>query len=311
MHQDTAARMKVGLILPLVEGEEGARSYGELRDFALHAEARGFDSLWLVDHLLFRAPEQPTRGFWECWTMLSALAAATERITLGTLVTCTSFRNPTLLAKMAADVDAISGGRLILGLGAGWYETEFKAFGFPFDHVVSRFDEALQIIVPLLREGAVDFRGQYYSAERCELRPPPLRKGGPPILIGSFKPRTMGLTARYADLWNTCWLGDATMLPERRAALEEACAAEGRDPASLAVTVGVMVAGPGHRRSSLDPSRALGGPSRVLSGSIEDVAAGLRTHQEQGVAHVICSLDPATITTVDWLADALPALAHG
>lgn len=310
MDQDTTARMKVGLILPLVEGDEGPMSFGELRDFALHAEARGFDSLWLVDHLLLRAPGQPTRGIWECWTMLAALAAATSRITLGTLVTCTAFRSPALLAKMAADVDAISGGRLILGLGAGWYEAEFTAFGFPFDHTVSRFDEALQIIVPLLREGAVDFRGQYYSAEGCELRPPPVRQGGPPILIGSFKPRTMRLTARYADLWNTCWLGDTSMLPERRAALDEACAAEGRDPASLPSTVGIMVAGPGNRRGSLDPGRALGGPSRVLSGPIEDVAAGLRAHQGQGVAHAICSLDPATTATVDWLADALPALAR-
>jgi probable F420-dependent oxidoreductase len=296
--------MKVGLVLPTAEGDEGIPSYAELRDYALRAEAGGFDSLWVVDHLLFRFPEQPTRGIWECWSVLTALAEATERIALGTLVTCTAFRNPALLAKMAASVDAISGGRLILGLGAGWHHPEFDAFGIPFDHTVSRFDEALQIIVPLLREGRVDFRGQYYRAEDCELRPPSHRPGGPPILIGAFKPRTLRLTARHADLWNTCWLGQPTLLPERRAELEAACAEEGRDPASVGVTVGVSVAAPGHGRAELDPAK-------VLAGTVDEVAEGLRTYQRQGVAHVICALEPATPAAVDWLGDVLASTREG
>lgn len=295
--------MQVGLVLPLGEDEHGTMSYPELRAFALRAEARGFDSLWLVDHLLFRFPEQPTRGIWECFSVLAAIAEATERITLGTLVACTAFRNPAVLAKQAASVDAISGGRLILGLGAGWHQPEFDAFGIPFDHTVSRFAEALQIIVPLLREGQVDFRGQYYRAEHCELRPGPVRPGGPPILVGAFKPRTLGLTARHADLWNTCWLGRPDLLPERRAALEAACAAEGRDPASLGVTVGVSVAGPGHTRADLDPRK-------VLAGSIVEVANGLRAYQAQGVRHVICAIEPDTLETIDWLAEALLAVRH-
>jgi len=296
----SAEAMQVGLVLPIAQGEQGVLSYPELRAYALRAEARGFDSLWLVDHLLFRFPEQPTRGIWECWSVLAALAEATERLTLGTFVACTAFRNPAVLAKQAASVDAISGGRLILGLGAGWHQPEFDAFGIPFDHTVSRFEEALAIIVPLLREGRVDFRGQFYRAEQCELRPGPGRPGGPPILIGAFKPRTLGLTARYADLWNTCWLGWPELLPDRRADLEAACAREGRDPASVGVTVGVSVAGPGHARTTLDRAK-------VLAGSVAEVADGLRAYQEQGVRHVICSLEPATLEAVDWLADAVAA----
>jgi alkanesulfonate monooxygenase SsuD/methylene tetrahydromethanopterin reductase-like flavin-dependent oxidoreductase (luciferase family) len=150
----------------------------------------------------------------------------------------------------------------------------------------------------------VDFRGQFYRAEQCELRPGPTRTGGPPILVGAFKPRTLGLTARHADLWNTCWLGRPDLLPERRAALETACAAEGRDPASLGVTVGVAVAGPGHTRTSLDPTK-------VLAGSIEELADGLRAYQAQGVRHVICALEPDTLETIDWLAEALVAVRQG
>jgi alkanesulfonate monooxygenase SsuD/methylene tetrahydromethanopterin reductase-like flavin-dependent oxidoreductase (luciferase family) len=125
---------------------------------------------------------------WEGWTMLSALAAATERVELGTLVTCSQFRNPALLAKMAVTVDEISGGRLTFGIGAGWNEPEFRAFGVPLDHRVGRFEEALQIIVPLLRDGHVDFEGQFYSARECELNPRGPRPSGPPILIGAMVP---------------------------------------------------------------------------------------------------------------------------
>jgi len=138
--------------------------WAELLAMAQTAEAVGFDSLWLADHLLMRfsLPDLEDRiiGAWDCWSLLAALAAGTERIALGTLVSCTGYRNPALLAKMADTIDEISGGRLILGLGAGWYEPEYRAFGYPYDHRVSRFAEALQIIVPLLRTGTVDVQGQ-------------------------------------------------------------------------------------------------------------------------------------------------------
>src|SRR5437773_5461448 len=187
---DAASRsrrpLEVGLNLPIVEGTLAGKTaaWADLLAFAQRAEALGFDSLWVPDHLLLTWEER-TRGTWECWSLLAALAAVTSRVELGPLVTCTAFRNPALLAKMADTVDEISGGRLIVGLGAGWNGPEDRAFGAQSDHRVDRFEEALQIIVPLLRMGHVDFEGKYYQARGCELRPRGPRPGGPPILIGA------------------------------------------------------------------------------------------------------------------------------
>ncbi len=295
--------MRIGVVMPIAEGDAigGAPSYAAIRALARQAEAAGFDSIWVYDHLLFRFPEQPIGGIWESWTLLAALAEATERVELGTIVLCVPFRNPAVLAKMADTLEEISGGRLILGLGAGWHQPEFNAFGIPFDHKVDRFEEALRIITPLLREGQVDFNGTYYSAPNCELRPRGPRPGGPEIMVASFQPRMLRLTARYADSWNTAWLGLPTKLAERRASLEAACAEESRDPATLAVTVGVSVhyAAPGQ---SLEKPPE---PDKALFGSAEEIAAGLRAYSEQGVAHVICSLEPATPESLEWLAEAL------
>jgi probable F420-dependent oxidoreductase len=295
--------MKIGVVLPIAEDEESRQTpgYREIRALALQAEAAGFDSLWIIDHLLFRFPDKPTLGVWEGWTLLTALAEATERIELGSLVLCTAFRNPAILAKMAATVDEVSGGRLILGLGAGWHQPEFDAFGLPFDHRVDRFEEALQIIIPLLRTGQVDFSGTYHRAPNCELRPRGPRPHGPPILVGAGRPRMLQLTARYADSWNTCWLGQPTALAEGRAALESACTAVGRDPQTLAVTVGVSVTytAPGETApTTLDPTK-------TLSGSVEEIAAALDAYARLGVAHITCALDPFNAESLAWLAQAL------
>lgn len=302
-------RMKIGLVLPIAENGETRETpgYHTIRDLALGGEAAGFDSLWVVDHLLFRFPDKPTEGIWEGWTLLSALAAVTTRVELGTLVLCTAFRNPALLAKMASTVEEISGGRLILGLGAGWHQPEFDAFGIPFDHKVDRFEEALEIIVPLLREGAVDMQGTYYQAPKCELRPRGPRAGGPPILIGAFKPRMLRLTAQYADAWNTCWLGDVSSLTERRAAVVEACAAAGRDPATIDITAGVAIATPQAVARAKEPLD----PAKVLSGTAEQVAASLRAYRDAGVAHVMCAVNPFNAETLGWMADVLHAYHAG
>lgn len=155
-HDTPARRMRLGVMPPLAEDAETRRGvrYGEIQTMAQAAEAVGFDSFWLADHLIYRYQDKPERGTWEAFTFLSAVAATTRRITLGPLVACTSFRNPALLAKMADSLDEISNGRFILGLGAGWHEPEYQAFGYPFDHRAARFDEALQVIVPLLRAGS-------------------------------------------------------------------------------------------------------------------------------------------------------------
>jgi probable F420-dependent oxidoreductase len=295
--------MHVGVILPMEEKPEVgyATAYAEIRDLALQAEALGFDSIWLYDHLLFRFPDRPATGIWEVWTLLSALAEATQRVTLGTLVLCTAFRNPALLAKMAATLDEISGGRLILGLGAGWHQPEFDAFGIPFDHRVDRFEEALQIIVPLLREGRVDVQGTYYQAPDCELRPRGPRPDGLPILVAASGPRMLRLTARYADSWNTAWLGQPTALAERRAALEAACAEVVREPSTLGLTVGVSV----HYADPAGSSECIPEPRRALSGSPAEVAAGLHAYEQLGVSHVICALNRMDRASYNWLAEAV------
>ncbi len=207
----------------------GVAHWSELLTIARRAEEVGFDSLWVADHLHMRFPGSEDRplGVWEGWSLLAALAAATDRITLGPLVACTAYRNPALLAKIAATVDDISGGSLILGLGAGWHEPEYTAFGYPYDHLGSRFDEALAIIAALLRDGHVDFVGRSYQARECELRPRGPRPGGMPIMIGAEGERLLQLTARHADAWkglgqlgrggHTAAGGGRCGLPRRRA----------------------------------------------------------------------------------------------
>lgn len=298
-----SARVKVGVILPLGENPALGRtpSYAEIRALARQVEATGFDTIWLYDHLLYRFPERGAAGVWEGWTVLCALAEATERVALGTLVLCTAFRNPAVLAKMAATLEEVSGGRLILGLGAGWHQPEFDAFGIPFDHRAERFAEALQIIAPLLKEGHVDFQGRYYQAPNCELRPQGPRAGGPPILVAAAGPRMLDLTARYADAWNTAWLGDLTLLPERRARLEAACQRVGRDPRTLEVTVGVTVSFPDRNEAPSEPPD----PTKVISGSPEAVAAIFREYDAAGVGQLICATQPNDAATLARLGEAL------
>ena len=174
--------MKVGVQLPEVEWEV---PFPEYLAMARAAEEVGFDSIWVGDHLIYDLPDG-ARGPWEAWTTLAAIAAATERVEIGPLVASTSFHAPPMLAKQAATVDAISQGRLILGLGAGWNRREYDAFGFAYDKRVSRFDEAFTIIRTLLRDGEIDFHGQFYDVDRCVLHPRSPRPGGPPLMLGSI-----------------------------------------------------------------------------------------------------------------------------
>ncbi|MEU9715571.1 LLM class flavin-dependent oxidoreductase [Streptomyces sp. NPDC047976] len=280
--------MKIGLVLPLSEYPWGQPSYEEIRSLALQAEDSGFDSLWVFDHLLFRGEDGTSEGIWESWTVLAALAEATERVELGSLVTCTAFRNPAVLAKMAVTLDEVSGGRLILGLGSGWHLPEFEAFGVPFDHRVDRFEEALRVIVPLLRTGRADFTGRHYWLRDGELRPRGPRPGGPPVLVGAHRPRTMALAARYADLWNSCWFGSPAGAVEVLSTVRESCLKEGRDPGTLGITLGVNVSVEGEdgRGAEVPPG------ADVLTGSPQDVARGLCRYEALGVSHLVLNLNP-------------------
>jgi probable F420-dependent oxidoreductase len=293
--------MKIGLVLIIAERKELQRafSYQESREVAQQAEETGFDSLWLYDHMLYREENQPTIGIWECWTFLSALAEATRRVELGTLVVCSSFRNPALLAKMAITLDEVSGGRLILGLGAGWNKPEYQAFGWPFDHRVSRFEEALQIIHPLLKEGRVDFAGHYYQANDCEIKPLGPRKNGPPIMVGSFGKRMLSLTAKFADLWNTGYLGTVDTLASPRQEMLDACQEVGRDPATLGVTAMIALYYPDLAPEAGDFDNP------PLSGNPSQIAEALLAYEQAGVEHVMIHLVPYNQQTIRRLEEAL------
>lgn len=294
MTQKTSSpRMKLGLVLDIDEGSLQGKTptFRDLKAMAQAAERVGLDSLWLADHLIFRFPGQEEKGTREAFTMLSALAAVTERITLGPLVACTSFRHPAMLAKMTDTLDEISGGRFILGLGAGWHQPEYKAFGYPFDHLAARFEEALQVIVPLLREGHVDFQGQYYSVSNCVLRPRGPSPSGPSILIGARRPRMLRLVAKYADAWNTVWHVDPLVVKERYAEFKEICTSVGRDPASIELTAGTIV-----RLSSSvgeDPAE------KVISGTPEEIAHKLQGFADVGVTHLMVVLDPSSVEIIE------------
>jgi len=286
--------MKIGLILLIAERKELQRafSYQETREIGMRAENNGFDSLWLYDHMLYREEGQPTIGIWECWTFLSALAETTRTVELGTLVACNSFRNPALLAKMAITLDEVSQGRLILGVGAGWNKPEYEAFGWPYDHRVDRFEEALQVIRPLLKEGRVDFTGKYYQARNCEIRPYGPREGGPPLMVGSFGKRMLGLTAKYADLWNTGYLGQPETLEKPRQEMLEACEQNGRDPKTLGVTAMIALHYPDLAPDATDFDVP------PLSGTAEEVARAMVVYEQAGVQHIMLHLVPYNDETI-------------
>jgi probable F420-dependent oxidoreductase len=300
----------VGVQLPEVER---AVRWPELRAIARTAEQAGFDSIWLGDHLLYRYASGEARGPWEAWTTLAALAEATERIALGPLVASTAFHAPFMLAKQAATVDEISGGRLVLGLGAGWNDVEFAALGAPFDHRVSRFEEAFTVVRTLLRDGAIDFDGAYVQARDVELLPRPARPGGPLLLIGSTGARMLAATIPYVDAWNA-WYADTQNSPAGVPGLAErvddAATAAGRTPADVERTVAVLVGmsgGTGRIMGDTDPRQAVA----PLSGSPERIAGELRAYARAGIGHVQLVVDPITEASVAALAPVLEALDRG
>lgn len=276
--------MRVGFVLPM--GDEirpGVPVTGlEIFGMAREIEAVGFDTLWVFDHLQALAGDatEPT-GSWEPWTLLAGLAAVTERAHLGTIVTCTSFRPPPLLARMAHSVHEISGGRLILGLGAGWHEPEYVAFGYPFDHRYSRFVEALDIIRGMLVDGRSTLSGQYYQTKDARLLPPATQPT-PPILIGTHGPKMLELTAKYAQQYNTAWHAlPGPRWTKARDAMAAALEAQGRDPKTMTTTVGVLV------RADEAAEDAFGLPCDAKA-----MADAMATWAAEGVDELVLLLDP-------------------
>lgn len=275
---------------------KGAPDWPEVLDLARRGEAAGLDSLWVIDHLVLGNAQRPEYGLHEAISILAALAATTNRVKLGTLVLATSFRPPAVLAKMAATIDRISGQRLILGLGCGWHEPEYDAFGFPFDHRVGRFEEAMSIISPLLDGDRVTVEGRWYQVQDCALLPPSPRRI--PILIAGKGERMLSLVARYADQWNAAWFGRPNARYRQRVAdLHRALEAEGRDPTTLEITVGLEI-------DNGDPADRTGAGEH-LPADPSIIADALSEWAAEGVGHVQLNSGPTDARLIDIFGDAV------
>jgi probable F420-dependent oxidoreductase len=293
--------LRVGLQLPEVERHVPWAEYVAL---ARAAERAGFDSIWLGDHLLYREDDRPERGPPEVWTALAGLAAVTRRVRLGPLVACAGFHPPAVLAKMAAGVDAISGGRLVLGLGSGWNEGEFRAFGIPFDHRVSRFEEAFAIIRGLLAGERVTLAGRWWQVEDAVLLPAPARR--PPLMIGSGGSRTLGFTLPHVEAWNT-WYVDygntAAGFETLNARITAAARDAGRAPEAVERSACVLVV-----LDRAAAERPLLPDVPPVEADAEGIAQALRDLADAGADEAILVVSPITLASVERLAETLMVL---
>jgi alkanesulfonate monooxygenase SsuD/methylene tetrahydromethanopterin reductase-like flavin-dependent oxidoreductase (luciferase family) len=256
-------------------------------------ERLGYDSAWVCDHLI--QPSRPNGPYFEGWTLLAALAARTERIRIGVLVSSNTFRHPALLAKEAVTVDHVSNGRLELGLGAGWYVPEHEKFGIDFPppaELVDRFREAVEVLDLLLRQEITTYPGQHYRLAEAPTRPGPVQRPRPPFTLGAHGPKMLRIVARHAETWNS--FGTPTEMKERNAILDDACRAIGRDPATL-------------RRSLYGWASKMGADPWASPAAFEDVVARYR---EVGVNEfLIDAPGPEQFDVVEKVAaDILPAL---
>jgi probable F420-dependent oxidoreductase len=285
--------MKIGAMLPLGAGDGpggGMPGWTDVRAVAEAAEQGGLDSVWIADHFLYRDPQDQIYGMHESWTLLTAVAAVTSRVQLGNMVLCASFRDPGLTAKMAATLDEVSAGRLILGVGAGWHDPEYEAFGLPTDHRVGRFEEWLEIVARMIRGETVTYKGTYYEVREANLDPAPPHRI--PILVAGHRPRMMRLTAQWADLHNTAWYGMPNeKLEERLETLREATRTAGT---SVTPTAGIIV---------LDPHQEVGEPSKNAI-PVKDLPEAITAYENLGVEHLIISPEPMTPKTIEQIAKA-------
>jgi probable F420-dependent oxidoreductase len=293
--------LRIGIQLPEVERQV---RWPEYLAVARAAEDAGFDSIWVGDHLLYRGDGQRERGPWEAWTLLAALAAATQHVDLGPLVACAAFHPPGVIAKMTATLAEVSGGRFVLGLGAGWNEEEFRAFGLPFDHRVSRFEESFAIVRRLLAGERVTLDGRHWRAHDAVLIPAPTTR--PRLMIGSNGPRMLAITLPHVDAWNT-WYEDFGNSPEGFAKLNDrisgAAHAAGRDPAQIQRSACVLVAldGAGGERPSTPEVPPLEGSSRQIAASLRELA-------EAGADEVILVVSPITERSIRQLGEVVALL---
>jgi alkanesulfonate monooxygenase SsuD/methylene tetrahydromethanopterin reductase-like flavin-dependent oxidoreductase (luciferase family) len=297
------ARFEIGAVIPIIQSgpERSVPRWSEVRDQARRAEEIGFETIWTPDELLWQTEDGPPRGAWDGVSMAGAVAAVTSRAKVGTWVMSALHRNPGIIAKTAETLDEISGGRFTLGLGAGHeWPGQARAFGLPEDRIFARFEEALEIIVPLIREGRADFEGTYHAARDLQQQPRGPRAGAMPLMIGGNGPKGQRLAVRYADIYS-CYVEERATVEEvapRIASVEAICAEASRDPTSIGRSVGVWA-------RPLEPAGVR--PSSV-SGSAEEITDTLRSFRDVGFTQVELMYLPATMEALDALAPVVEAI---
>jgi probable F420-dependent oxidoreductase len=276
--------------------------WADLLAMASEAERIGFDALWVSDHVGFGDPDGVWSGAWESWTLLTALAASTNQVDLGSYVLAMPLRNPALLAKQAETLDEVSGGRLILGLGAGWNDIEFETYGVPIDRRFDRFEDGLRIITSMLRDGRATHDGRVLSARSAMLAPRGPRPDGLPVMVGATGPRMLRLTAELADHWNG-GMRSVGEVPQLLADLDAACRAVGRDSASITRSVEVLVR----------PDDRGAGPAeeREIRGTPGAIATELGRFADLGIDELQVQLRPNSLEGVEAFAPIIEAVQAG
>jgi alkanesulfonate monooxygenase SsuD/methylene tetrahydromethanopterin reductase-like flavin-dependent oxidoreductase (luciferase family) len=296
---------ELGIVMPLMQfgPERTTARWTGIRAMAQRAEEIGFGTVWTPDELLWRASDAAPQGVWDGVAMAGAVAAATSTAKVGTWVMSALHRNPGIIAKTAETLDEISGGRFVFGLGAGHeWPGQAHAFGLPEDRIFGRFDEALEIIVPLIRGGRADFEGEFHAARDLPQVPRGPRPGAIPLLIGGNGPKGQRHAVRHADTWSGYVeeRADVEEVAPRIRSLEAICAEEGRDPASIGRSIGVLV----------NPFLPAGERPNVLSGNPDQIAATLRTFRDAGFTQAELMFSPGTIEALEALAPVVGRLAR-
>lgn len=302
-------QMGIGLVLPMVEAPQSGEKprWATIKSIAQRAEDMGFDTVWVADELLWRVPDWPgPRGWWECVSVAGAVAASTTTIGVGSWVLSALHRNPGLTVKVAETLDEISDGRFVLGLGAGHAGDQGATFGYPDDKTVSRYEAALEIIVPALRGETVSRDGQYHQARSLEIRPRGPRPGAIPLMLGAHGNRTMRIAARYADIWSA--FATESSMPEwfapMLARLDDACSSVDREPQTLGRSIGVFVEPTGEHTAE---AAGFGVP---ITGSPGEIAETIARFEEIGATRVELMLLPGTEQSVEAIAPAMRLLTH-
>jgi alkanesulfonate monooxygenase SsuD/methylene tetrahydromethanopterin reductase-like flavin-dependent oxidoreductase (luciferase family) len=296
----------IGVMLPLNQQgpERTTARWTELRAMALRAEELGFDTVWTPDELLWLHEDAPPQGVWEGVAMAGAVAAVTSTVTVGTWVLSALHRNAGITAKVAETLDEIAGGRFIFGLGAGHtWPGQAHAFGLPEDDIFARFGEALRIIVPLMREGRVDYEGTYHVAHDLQQNPVGPRPGAIPLLIGGNGPKGQRHAVRHAEIWSG-WIENEVSVEDmaaKIALLEAICEEEGRDPATIGRSIGVVV----------DPTAPSGERPDIVSGSAQQIADTFRAFQAVGFTRLEMMFRPGTVEGIEALGRVLEAFDAG